>query len=256
MKISASGITDIGNVRSTNEDYYGILPEVHLYIVADGMGGHAGGEVASRMAIETAVKEFTALSHTGLEDSFSALTPSDLPPPARHLATAVQRANRAIFNLGAERPDLSGMGTTIVALLIAGETGYIAHVGDSRAYVIRKETITQLTTDHSLVSEYLEKGYLTSEAAQTHPLKHVLSRALGTQPSARVSVTTQEIREDDLFLLCTDGLTNSLSEKDMLSAFPPPDGNLDIACKRLIAMANEKGGEDNMTLILVRCGGA
>jgi len=245
MKIRSTGGTHVGRVRSSNEDHYGIFENLGLYVVADGIGGHAAGEVASVMAVDTIRYAFEA----GLTDrTRSTRTPFD---PARRLVAAIEDANTRIFDAGQQDPSLSGMGTTVAAVWIDGDTARIAHVGDSRVYLFRERAYKQITADHSFVNDSLSRGLMTPDEAATHPMKHVLVRALGTGPSVEVDVTTVALAQDDLFLLCSDGLSNLVSPSDLLAALGSPSADLKAQCQHLIDLANKFGGIDNITAVLV-----
>ena len=237
-----SGLSDLGKVRASNEDSLGLFPDLHLFLVADGMGGHAAGEVASKMAVEM-VKDFFSKD----EES------GNPPPPIRRLEMAIKSANHKIYETGKQNPALSGMGTTLVSVFLDQETAYIGHVGDSRAYLIRQDEINQITNDHSLVNEYLKRGMMTSEEAEHHPLKHVLSRALGTVPEVEVDLLSLPIKSGDIILLCSDGLTNTVSQKTILHTLLRSRGNVQEACKQLVHQANAHGGIDNITVVTLQC---
>ncbi len=240
MKILAAGQTDKGKVRSQNQDQFGVYPEAGLYLVADGMGGHAGGEVASRLAAQT------------IHDSMIRRTEGK---PNERLLSAVQEANQAIFEAGQKISALTGMGTTIVAAVMEPSDSrvWVAHVGDSRAYLLRGDRLTQLTVDHSLVGEYVKRGLLTEREAEDHPLRHIISRALGTAPHVDADIQAIDLLPGDALLLCTDGLTNMLSAaeiKETLGSRTPED--VEGVCASLIALANAHGGIDNITMVLLR----
>ena len=244
MKISSTGGTNVGRVRSSNEDHYGIFEDLALFVIADGMGGHAAGEVASAMAVDTIRYAF----QVGLTDrSRSTRTPFD---PARRIVAAIEEANARIFDAGQHDPSLAGMGTTVAAVWIDGDTARVAHVGDSRVYLFRNRTLKQITTDHSFVNDSLSRGLMTPDEAASHPMKHVLVRALGTGPSVEVDVSTVALAPDDLFLLCTDGLSNLVSPSDLIATLGAP-ADVKAQCQRLIDLANQYGGIDNITAVLV-----
>lgn len=238
MKVTTAGITDVGRVRRSNEDSLGIFPELQLYIVADGMGGHAAGEVASKMAVD-AIKEF--------------LTSPEITQQSQEsqLARAISHANQKIYEAGEQDPALNGMGTTVVAVLAQPTETIIAFVGDSRVYLQQNNKIEQLTQDHSLVNEYVRKGLLTVEAAERHPLKHVISRALGTNAAVQVETIHRTPAPGDILLLCSDGLSNKLNLQEMNAILTETAGNLEKAGNLLVQKANDKGGEDNITAVLV-----
>jgi PPM family protein phosphatase len=228
MKIEAGVATDIGKVREGNEDSY--LAEHPLYAVADGMGGHRGGEVASQLALETV----EALFRSG----------------AGSLAQQVRDANRAVFDRSAEDRKVTGMGTTLTAAVIEGDAAHLVHVGDSRAYLLRAGSLRRLTEDHTLVNRMVRAGEISPAEAEVHPHRNVLLRALGTE--ADVDVDEQEVGllEADRLLLCSDGLTSMVTEDQVqaiLEATPSPKE----AADRLVRAANRAGGLDNITVVVL-----
>ena len=233
--VISAGNTHVGRVRSANQDDYGEWRDLerrdHLLFVADGMGGHRGGEVASRLAVEQVGCVF---AETGREST-------DL------LRSAFERANSEIFETARREAELSGMGTTGVALLLTGESlSLVAHVGDSRAYRMRGDELEQLTGDHSVVGELVRRGQLTSEEARVHPQSNEILRAIGTQPEVEVEITEIDIRPGDRYLLCSDGLCGMLPDSEIariLNSVPPAE-----AVDQLIDLANEAGGNDNITV--------
>ena len=239
MKVEFSGATDKGKRRSSNEDSFGVFKDLNLAIVADGMGGHAAGEVASRLAVETVHQSILQNSH---ED------------PQERLDKALQKANTHILETGKKDPDMSGMGTTIVAFLLSGKSVHIGYAGDSRAYLYRGSELKQITEDHSLVRDYIRKGLMTPEEAKKNPLKHVITRALGTHETIQIDQLSILPEGDDIFLLCSDGLSNMVSLEELHQALASSRKNLDETCKGLIHQANQNGGIDNITLILIHCG--
>ncbi|MGB3942515.1 MAG: Stp1/IreP family PP2C-type Ser/Thr phosphatase [Candidatus Manganitrophaceae bacterium] len=238
MKVTTAGMTDVGCVRRLNEDRLGMFPGLNLYIVADGMGGHAAGEVASKMAVES------------MEAFFSSPDVTEQALDMK-LVQAINYANQKIHDAGEKDPALNGMGTTVVAVVAQTDETIIAYVGDSRVYLFRDNRIVQLTQDHSLVNEYIRKGLLTPEAALHHPLKHVISRALGTGPTVEAETIRRPPVSGDIFLLCSDGLSNKLSPEEMRAILTATQGNLEKAGSALIDKAKEKGGEDNITVVLI-----
>ncbi|MHB1044014.1 MAG: Stp1/IreP family PP2C-type Ser/Thr phosphatase [Eubacteriales bacterium] len=230
-------ITDTGLVRSINEDRMCISPQLGLFAVADGMGGHQAGEVAS----------FTALRHLEL-DLARRLAENEAPRTA--LVDAVNCANSQVFDLAARNHRLNGMGTTVTACLYRPGILFIAHVGDSRAYICRKDSIVQLTEDHSLVRELVKNGGISELEAAQHPQRNVLTRALGTEQTVLVDLYQTGVIPGDLLLLCTDGLTSHLSPQEIQAVVTgAPDPN--AAVQKLLAKALACGGSDNVTIILV-----
>jgi protein phosphatase len=228
MNLRAGVATDIGKVREGNEDSY--LAEEPLFAVADGMGGHKGGEVASQLALET------------LEASFGRTTLS--------LAEQVRDANNAVFARSQRERELSGMGTTLTAVAIDGGEARVAHVGDSRAYLLRAGDLRQLTEDHTLVQRMVRSGEITAAEAEVHPHRSVLTRALGTEPDVTVDEDTIPLVDGDRLLLCSDGLTGMVTEEQIvaiLTATPDPQD----AATRLVRAANRAGGVDNITVVVL-----
>lgn len=228
MKIGSK--TDQGKVREQNEDCYGYRG--NLFVVADGMGGHQAGEVASALAVETILS-------AALE-----------PDPAAALKEAVSRANRVILDETARRPECEGMGTTVAVLALDGCQAYFTHVGDSRIYLWSRGELTQLTDDHSLVAELVKNGGLSAEEAQNHPQRNILTRALGTQGLAEVEVRSVPARAGEKFLLCSDGLSGGLKENTILQLLSQDAPPQQIAAD-LVQAANDSGGADNITVIVI-----
>lgn len=251
-KIEAAGLTDVGLQRDHNEDAFAVERAFGLFIVADGMGGHQAGDVASRIAVESTVEFFRS---TGSED----LTwPFEFDPgrseDENRLISGVKLANRRIVELGARRPELHGMGTTIVAALFAPAAGrlYIAHVGDSRAYRVRRGAIDQLTRDHSLVNDYADAMPEMSEEQRGDLPTNVITRALGMQDNVPVDIAGHEVQIGDLYLLCSDGLSGMVDDQELLELLDASAENVPGACRVLINTANEHGGEDNITAVVLR----
>lgn len=239
------GKTDIGRVRSNNEDSVlvknepvGMLP--NLYIVADGMGGHKAGEVASNLAI-TSCCDNLIYDASGEEILDT-------------LIDAVRAANVTVFNYAAENTDCSNMGTTFVGCCVDGNTAYIAHVGDSRLYRIGADSIEQITTDHSYVGEMVRAGKLTPEEAENHPDRNIITRALGTNASVEADGLVVNLKDDDILLLCSDGLNTMLKNDEILSIVRRDGSTLEQRLDMLIDAANEKGGKDNISAILIDLG--
>jgi serine/threonine protein phosphatase PrpC len=222
-------ISDPGRKRRRNEDAYVSKPP--LFAIADGMGGAQAGEVASRLAA-------------------AALTESDAAGAGEaRISDLIQEANRRVYARSSTDPNTSGMGTTITVALVEGDQVSFGHVGDSRAYLIRDSSMEQLTEDHSLVGELLRSGKLSREEADVHPQRSVITRALGTDPDVDVDTFTIETQTGDLFLLCSDGLTDMLSEEDILELVERNREDIDAALKALVRAANRQGGEDNITVV-------
>ena len=245
----ASGLSDVGVIRSHNEDCFDIEPDLKVFVVADGMGGHSHGEIASRIAVE-AIRD--VIARTADED---ATLPFELDPRLRRHANRLKAAIRIAHDrvLKAIRQDsaLHGMGTTVVGLILDGESAAIAHVGDSRCYRLRDGKLELLTQDHTWVNEQVVAGFLSEEQARVHPLKNVVTRALGGDADVEVDVREWRVAPGDLFLLCSDGLTTMLNDRDILDRLRGEEPLAD-ACGRLVRDANSRGGYDNVSVVLVR----
>jgi len=230
--------SDIGLVRQTNEDSYACIPP-NLFLVADGMGGHVAGEVASRMAVK-AVSDYIQSNLTvGCDQELL-------------LEKAIIQANELIFSLSKSRDDCAGMGTTISIVFLDQSHVYWGHVGDSRIYMIRDNELHQLTNDHSLVWELVQSGNITKAEAHTHPQRNMLTRAVGTSKNIKVDTGTMNWSQGDLLLLCTDGLTNMLNEQEIQQIILADKNDGETVVNILISAANQAGGHDNVTAILLK----
>ncbi len=239
LTVTAFGRTDVGVVRTDNEDNYLLIPDEGLYIVADGMGGHAAGEVASEMAVRIIARE---LRDVAREDEERA---------ADTLRTAIRRANEQIFQRTLNEQDKRGMGTTATAMLILDAKYLIGHVGDSRAYVLREDEMVQLTKDHSYVQEQVDAGYLTPQQARVHPYSNVITRCVGANDDVDPDVYGGTLRGGDLYLLASDGLTGMLEDHEMKEILQN-GSDMDTALDELINTANGRGGLDNITAIILQ----
>jgi PPM family protein phosphatase len=250
MRVRFAGETDVGRTREVNEDHL-YLPDVErLCLVADGMGGHASGEVASRVAVDAVVEYF----HNTADEApvtWPFRVDFDHHLAERRLRAAVQLANRRVWEAAGKDEKLRGMGTTMVACLFTDHEVMLAHVGDSRAYRVRDGTIEQLTEDHSLFSDYVKLGRLEAHSASEFPHKNVIVRALGMKPSTRIDLRREPLRQGDLYLLCSDGLPGMVADED-IRAIVAQDSDLDAVAAALIAAANAAGGADNITVALAR----
>jgi len=236
MNLAAySGATDTGRKRRRNEDAYVVAPP--LFAVADGMGGAQAGEIASKLAA------------TVLEDTDS----GSLSGPER-VASLIQEANRRVHERSNTDPATSGMGTTMTVALVESDGVVIGHVGDSRAYLVRDGGIEQITEDHSLVNELVKTGRLSSGEAETHPQRSVITRAVGTDPDVDVDSFIVDARAGDVFLLCSDGLTDMVSDDEILAAVQEHRNDLKRLTKALVSAANRGGGEDNITVVAFAIG--
>ena len=240
------GATDVGRKRDHNEDSFLVDENLRIFAVADGMGGHAGGGIASRLAVETLQATLRARrdanphafqDHTSLESSL-------LPDVLR---SSVEAACQAIFRRAQGIPALSGMGTTLTALLINHRNAFVAHVGDSRLYLIRKGQILQISDDHSLVNEQLKAGVITPEEAKSSRFRNVITRSVGFEEDVLVDLLGLEIEKGDVFLICCDGLTNLVDDAE-IAAMARSESVLYLPL-RLIGLANDRGGDDNITVV-------
>ena len=239
--------SDKGLVRKRNEDNHFVGQwlfrdeKVYLWIVADGMGGHQAGDVASAMAINILVNHFEAVlrGQQGVPDFERAMT------------EGIQQANADVFAMASRREDLAGMGTTLTAAFYYGANLVTGHIGDSRAYLLDGKDPRQITADHSLVAEMVKSGDLTAEEAEDHPHRNIITRALGTEDSVVVEVSTHQVSSGDWLLLCSDGLTDMVSKEEIAQIIHSQPSERDPA-NRLVSLAKERGGHDNVTVILVQ----
>src|ERR1700687_1678836 len=245
--IKAFGMSDVGRKRQHNEDAYALDAEEGLFIVADGMGGHAAGEVASRITVDT-MGEFIAATRQKEEATWPFKYNHELQFNSNRLAVAIEKANERVMAAVSAQPWLKGMGTTVVAGLLNGKILSLAHVGDSRAYLYRDGELSRLTDDHSWVHEQVAAGILTEEEAKSHPLKNVVTRALGGGPSVSPDLQELVFSPGDRYLFCSDGLTTMLSDEEIRDAALGEDRPKAL-CERLIQLSNAKGGVDNITVV-------
>jgi protein phosphatase len=252
MRLTHAGTSDVGRKRTHNEDAYLLLPEESLFCVADGMGGHASGEVAARIAVEEMAEFFRM---TGRDDEATwpyAMDPA-LGYDENRVLTGVKLANVRIFERAATDDRLRGMGTTLVAAFLpkGGSTLLVGHVGDSRAYLFRGGALRQLTEDHSLLNDFLKTRALTPAEIMAFPHKNVIVRALGMQETVDVDVVREDLRDGDLVLLCSDGLSGMVPDERMAELLRAHPRDLRRASQALVDAANDAGGNDNVTCVLV-----
>ena len=241
--IKAYAKTDIGKVREMNQDDYHIsnsLDEVQLYMLADGMGGYKGGEVASCLATKTALSYIQSNFEKTIKEKEEIL---------KLIKSSMEYANMVVYEKSKEDKELEGMGTTLEVCLIYNNKAYIGHVGDSRVYRIRKEFIRKLTRDHSYVEKLVKDGTITEEEAMHHPKKNMLTKALGCTAFVDPDVTVKGFMKDDIILMCSDGLTNMVNEDEIYQLIKQ---DYKVATNKLIEKANENGGYDNITAILIK----
>ena len=245
--LDVAGLTDVGLVRASNEDSFGYDERLGIFVVCDGMGGHAAGEIASRIAVDTVLRYFREHEPAVGQSDYL----NDAPLGARLLAEAVKQANDAILEYAVAHKNTSGMGTTLVAARFAEDTVSIANVGDSRIYLLRDEQLLQITEDHSLVMEQVRRGMLTVEEAKRSSAQNIITRALGTDETTLPDLGEFPAQGGDLLLLATDGVLRHVEDdaiRDILLQVP----SLKAACTTLIDAANQGGGDDNSTCVLVR----
>ncbi|WP_434042323.1 MULTISPECIES: Stp1/IreP family PP2C-type Ser/Thr phosphatase [Sorangium] len=244
-------MTDVGLQRDHNEDSYAVLSEYDLFIVADGMGGHRAGDVASRLATESIADFFRSTSREDATWPFHFDT--SLSEEENRLQAGIRVANRQIFERSIRSRDCAGMGTTVVGALFSKKKNriYVGHVGDSRAYRVRKGSISQLTRDHSLFNDYIMAMPELTEEQRAELPRNVITRALGMNDSVAVDLISDEPQPGDVYLLCSDGLSGMLSDDQILQIVSSTD-EVPEMCRRLIAKANENGGEDNITALVIR----
>ncbi|HTG01283.1 MAG TPA: Stp1/IreP family PP2C-type Ser/Thr phosphatase [Nitrospirota bacterium] len=249
MKIISAGDTHPGKRRENNEDAYLLDDGMFLYAVADGVGGSEGGEVASRITIETLSGEMKDLL-AGVDRTPPVGSSSDTATEFALLRSVVALANRNVRNGREQSAALSDMATTITLLVFRQRTAYLAHVGDSRAYLLRADEFRQITNDHTLVAEQLRAGFLTPDLARMSPYRHIITRAVGIDEEVRTDVLQMEIRKGDRFLLCTDGLTEMVADGDIRAILAGSEPA--AAVQNLITAANDAGGMDNITVVVAR----
>jgi protein phosphatase len=249
-KLTFVGQTDTGRVREHNEDTIATDPDVGLLVLADGMGGYNAGEVASGIAVKT----ITNLVREGLlrEDLASIDRGTGLSRPSIVLRDAITRANKIIYQTARSQAECEGMGTTVVAALFYDNRVSIAHVGDSRLYRQRGSQIAQVTMDHSLLQELVDRGFYSPEEAQRAANKNYVTRALGVEPQVEVEVQEHPVDKGDIFILCSDGLSDMVEDEDIRLTISTFGANLDTVAKQLIQLANENGGRDNVSVVLAQ----
>ena len=250
MRIRYAAASDRGRVRPNNEDAFIANPALGIFAVADGMGGHAAGEVASQMAVDSLQEAIRSASEE--EKTFSEDLTTVLPSPANVLIYGIRMANQKIHKSSLEKTEYRGMGTTLVAVYFFNSSSIVAHVGDSRLYRLRGQTIEQVTEDHSVVWEEYKQGLIAKEALSSSPLKNIVTRALGLHPTLEVDAKELTIQVGDLLILCSDGLSDLVQDEEMVGIIQNAAGNLDRACGDLIHLANFRGGKDNITVVLIQ----
>ena len=249
-RVIVAGETNVGMKRSHNEDNFAVIDEDHLYVVADGMGGHASGEVASEMAIAT-LQDFFKATSADPEATWPYKMDKSRGYEENRLITSVKLANLRIFENAQRDPKLRGMGTTLVAILVADDGVLVAHVGDSRVYRLREGALEQLTEDHSLLNDYIKMKKLTEEEIKNFPHKNVIVRALGMKESVKVDTMLDPPKPGDLYVLCSDGLCGPVSD-DEIRDIATQGTDLKQICSSMIDRANQNGGPDNITVVVAK----
>ncbi len=251
MRIESVGRTHVGMKRDHNEDNFQLVPDLNLFIVADGMGGHAAGEVASGIAVEE-VAEFFRMTERDEEATWPYKMDRSRNYDENRLATAIMLSNTRIREAADADARRKDMGTTIVTTFFKPNAAYVAHVGDSRVYRFRNGELTQITEDHSLLNQYIKAKKLTPEEIENFPAKNVISRALGMKDRVEVDVVKDDPQDGDIYLLCSDGLSGMVSDPEMAKILSENLDDLEAAADRLIDAANAAGGLDNVTVVLAR----
>ncbi len=252
MKIRYAAKTDVGMKRTHNEDYFSLIEDEQLFIVADGMGGHASGEVASKMAADT-IGEFYNRTRDDEDATWPYKMDRSLSYIENRLVCSIKLANLRIFETSSRDLRYKGMGTTLVSSMVAGDKIYVGHVGDSRAYRVRDGVITQLTRDHSLLEDYKEaKPDMTEEEERNFPHKNVITRALGMRETVQVDIRAHQIISGDVYILCSDGLSGMLTDPQ-IQQITSNAKSLERAVAELVDGANRNGGTDNVTTLLLQC---
>ncbi|MCE1248606.1 MAG: Stp1/IreP family PP2C-type Ser/Thr phosphatase [Firmicutes bacterium] len=244
LVVTASGLTDKGRNRENNEDNLLIDPELGLYIVSDGIGGHQAGEKASEVVVKVLPIELNERLRNSPQDDDGTLSA---------LSIAIRHLNRLIFQHASEVPEYRGMGATIVSCLVKNNAAYIAHLGDSRIYLVRQGVMEQLTDDHSVVSMLRKLGKLTPQQIRSHPMKHVIMRFVGMEADFPPDIKKISLQPGDRILLCSDGLTDMLTDRE-IGQIILDEADLKATCKKLVDSANEAGGRDNITVVVVQYG--
>jgi PPM family protein phosphatase len=251
IPVQVAGETDVGQKRNHNEDTFSVNESECLFVVCDGMGGHASGEVASQMAVET-IKTFFKDTRDDPEVTWPYKMDRSRQYEENRLTTAIKFANVRIFEAAKKEPKYHGMGTTITALYFIDDGMYRAHVGDSRIYRLREDEYEQISEDHSLLNDYIKMKKLTPEEIANFPHKNVIVRALGMKESVKVDVIMEKPRSGDIYLMCSDGLSDEVTDQRMKEILLVHGADVQSSCHALVEEANRNGGHDNITVLLVR----
>jgi PPM family protein phosphatase len=241
-----AGLTDRGMRREYNQDHIGFDQELGIAVLADGMGGHKAGEVAAHMAVKFVLEKLRKLA---LQETSVAITGSQL---LEFVSNTISSSNSEIFRAQEAEEAYKGMGTTIVVTMVLGSKAYFGHVGDSRLYLYRNRTVKRLTKDHSLVQDLIDRGFYTEREARTANVGHVVTRAMGTRSDVEVDTAEETLEPYDLLMLCSDGLTDMISDWQIAETIDENILDLEMAAQKLIALANQNGGKDNISVILLQ----
>ena len=250
LSVDVAGKTDIGCVRTNNEDNFGFDARYGIFVVCDGMGGQAAGELASKIGVDTMLNYFRQAHETGVQPQIGAPV-EGVSLRANALGSAIRLSNEAVYQAAQKHADHAGMGSTLVAVLVDGDFYSLGHVGDSRVYLLRAGKLQQMTQDHSLVMEQVRRGLISLEEAQSSEMQNIIIKALGPEPHVEPDLDDQAALSGDLLLLCSDGLTRHVSD-DNIEEILNHTLSLQLACERLIDAAREGGGLDNITCVLLR----
>lgn len=246
VKVRIAGLTDTGLKRQHNEDHIGYDQELGIAVLADGMGGHQSGEIASHMAVESVMEHLQSMADP---ESSRPITGSQL---LEYVSNTISYSNSMIFQAAEALEQHKGMGTTLVAVLIREGFIYAGHVGDSRLYVFRNDDLHRITKDHSLVQDLIDRGFYTEEEARQASVGHIVTRALGTKEQVEVDTVQEELQEGDIYLLCSDGLSDMVEDWKIQETLREAKQNLEEAVKNLVKLANSNGGKDNISVILLQ----
>ncbi|MCH7817024.1 MAG: Stp1/IreP family PP2C-type Ser/Thr phosphatase [Proteobacteria bacterium] len=245
-QLKIAGFTDAGLRRSHNEDHIGFNQNLGIAVLADGMGGHQAGEIAAHMAVESVLENLQYLIN---QKTLRSITGSQL---LRYVSHTISHSNRLIYQAAKAHEERRGMGTTLVAAIVTGSRIYAGHVGDSRLYLYRNQTLRRITKDHSLAQDLVDKGFYTEEEARTANVGHLVTRALGTEAEVDVDTVQHDLEQDDLLLLCSDGLSDMVTDRIIEKTLDKHPGDLEKTARALVALANEFGGRDNISVILMQ----
>jgi protein phosphatase len=251
LLINSSGITDVGLKREQNEDFFSADDSIGLYVVADGMGGHLAGEVASRVAVEMIINSFRQWKESGAPEDVLYSYPEDsLSLEGNYILSSIKLANRVVYEMAVENQQYSGMGTTVAVVAVTKDLVVAANVGDSRVYLVRNGKIERLSRDHTVVAEQVEMGIMSASESESSPLKHILTRNLGSSESVNVEIFEIEPADNDRYLLCSDGVTDLIPDETILD-ITLGDDSTESLCRKIVGEALKRGGHDNITAVFV-----